>query len=79
MNEYELKKDEHGDVWVAIQPLQRDIVKHIKLLAEVSIDDLDKYDQKEYDMKLIGLQQVYSFLGALLLEQQLADKQGELH
>lgn len=70
-NEYKLKSDPDGTVWVSIQPLQKDIVEHIKLLGDVDISNLDKFDQKEYDIKIMGLNAIYTFLGALIQEHTL--------
>ena len=73
-NEYKLKRDKKGVTWVSIEPLMKDIVEHIKLLSDLDITQLDKFDQKEYDIKMLGLNSIYTFLGALVSEQTLKEK-----
>jgi hypothetical protein len=72
-NEYQLKKDEQGTVWVNIQPLQRDIVEHLKILNDIDITHFSEQDIKDLELKMLGLNQIYGFLGALLSEQKLND------
>lgn len=72
-NQYKLKKDKSGTVWVSIQPLMQDIVEHIKIVSDIDVSNLEQYDQREYDIKLLGLNSIHQFLGALLQEQQLLE------
>lgn len=74
-NNYQLKRDEQDIVWVSIQPLMRDVTEHIKLLSDLDISNLDKFDQRDYDIKLLGLNSIYSFLGALMQEIELKELQ----
>ena len=77
-NQYQLKRDSDGTVWVSIQPLQKDIVEHIKILSDLDITDLDNFDQRDYDLKMLGLNSIYTFLGALITEIELKEKAQEL-
>lgn len=76
-NNYKLVRDEQDTVWVSVQPLMTDVAEHIKLLSELDIAHLEDFDQREYDIKLLGLNAIYGFLGALMTEIQLKEKQEE--
>jgi len=71
-NTYKLERHE-GQTWVNIEPLMADIQKNYNTLCDM---DLTKFTQKEielFDMKCVGLQQVYQFLGALVMESKLGE------
>jgi hypothetical protein len=73
-NAYKLKRDKKGTTWVSIEPLMKDVAEHIKMVSDLDIADLDKFDQHQYNLKLLGLNAIYTFLGALVTEQTLNEK-----
>ena len=70
MNRYQLVKAEDGIVWCPIQPLMLDIQENLDKLKTIVYDGDDK---RELDMRILGLEAIGSFLGALLTEQKLTD------
>jgi len=71
-NTYKLEKH-NGQTWVNLEPLMADIQTNYNGLCEM---DLTKFSQSEVElleMKMVGLQQVYQFLGALVMEAKLSE------
>lgn len=74
MNRYQLVKAEDGTVWVSIQPLMHDVSDNLDKLKTIVYEGDDK---RELDMRILGLEAIGSFLGALLTEQKLTDLRKE--
>ena len=85
MNRYKLEKGPDGTVWVPIQPLMEDIKESCHKLE--SIDDelyeqMNEQDREIFMLKIKGLDTIYQFLGALLVEytlKSMTDEQKALH
>ena len=70
-NTYRLeKRDNH--TWVTLEPLMQDIQTNYDKLVEMDTSTFTEKDQELLELKMQGLQQVYQFLGALVLESNLA-------
>jgi len=69
---YELKKLDHK-LFVSVEPLMNDILDALNKLKEISIEGLDSTDQHQLRLKILGLEAIYTFLGGLVTEQNLAD------
>ena len=71
-NTYKLEKH-NGQTWVNLEPLMADIQTNYNGLCDM---DLTKFTQSEVELlelKAVGLQQVYQFLGALVMEAKLGE------
>lgn len=67
-NRYKLENGPDGTTWCPIQPLMLDIAENLEKLKKIVYDGNDK---QEIDMRILGLQAIYEFLGALLTEKKL--------
>ena len=71
-NTYKLEK--HNDqTWVNIEPLMADIQTNYDRLCDMNTDQFTEKDIELLDLKKEGLQQVYQFLGALVMESNLGE------
>ena len=70
---YKLVKAEDGIVWVSIQPLMADIEENLDKIKQIPTIQLNDEDNRGLNLKIIGLESIYQFLGALLTEQQLVE------
>lgn len=77
MNKYKLAKAEDGVIWVSIQPLMDDIRDSKTKLFAVDTSRLSKEQKSEFQLRMIGLEAVYEFLGALVTEKQLEELRQE--
>jgi len=71
-NTYKLERQQ-GYTWVNLEAVMADIQTNYNGLCEM---DLTKFSQSEVElleMKMVGLQQVYQFLGALVMEAKLSE------
>ena len=71
-NTYKLERQQ-GYTWVNLEAVMADIQTNYNGLCEM---DLTKFSQSEVElleMKMVGLQQVYQFLGALVMEAKLGE------
>ena len=68
MNRYKLELGPDGTVWVSIQPLMQDIQDNLEKLKKIVYEGDDK---RELDMRILGLEAINSFLGALVTEKKL--------
>lgn len=59
--------------YVSVEPLMNDSLDALNKLKEIKIDGLDEVDQKQLRLKIIGLEAIYTFLGGLVTEQNLAE------
>jgi len=75
---YKLMRQTDGTLLVTIQPLMNDIQKSIDGLMDIDISTLSSEDKQIFDLKILGLKTVYEFLGSLVQEQLLRDKQLEI-
>jgi hypothetical protein len=67
MNRYTLQKID-DKVWVDLRPLMNDVHDTLQQLCKVDISSMNAEEKRVYDLRLLGLQSVYTFLGALLAE-----------
>lgn len=74
---YKLRKHD-GHVYVSIQPLMRDIEKIISDIQKINTDNLSDSDKQELQLKKIGLEAIYTFMGGLVMEYQLKQLQKEM-
>lgn len=72
MNRYTLQKID-DKIWVDVRPLMNDVHDVLEQLCKVDISDLNDEERKTYDLRILGLQSVYSFLGALLAEYEIKE------
>lgn len=75
---YKLIKGADNTLFVSVGPLMNDIQLSIDKMYDINIDDLSDDDKQIFDLKILGLKTVYEFLGALVMEQTLKDKNKEL-
>ena len=75
---YKLQRDVDGVVWVSIQPLMDDIRDALKKITDLDDPRMIEVDHKELNLKILGLQSIYTFLGALMTEQTLVEKKDRL-
>ena len=75
---YKLQRDNDGVVWVSIQPLMDDIRDALKKITDLDDPRMIEVDHKELNLKILGLQSIYTFLGALMTEQTLVEKKEQL-
>lgn len=75
---YKLIKGSDNNLYVSVQPLMNDVNNSIVMLCKTDISKLSEVDRQAFDLKLLGLKTVYEFLGSLVTEQILKDKQLEL-
>lgn len=68
MNRYKLELGPDGIVWCSVQPLMADVAENLDKLKKIVYEGSDKH---ELDLKILGLEAVYSFLGALVTEKKL--------
>lgn len=68
MNRYKLEKGPDGITWVSLEPLMVDIQENLDKLKTIVYEGDDK---RELDMRILGLEAIGSFLGALLTENKL--------
>ena len=68
MNRYKLEKGPDGITWVSVEPLMLDIQENLDKLKTIVYEGDDK---RELDMRILGLEAIGSFLGALLTENKL--------
>jgi hypothetical protein len=71
-NTYRLEKRDDNHTWVTLEPLMQDIQTNYDKLVEMDTSTFTEKDQELLELKMQGLQQVYQFLGALVLESNLA-------
>lgn len=76
---YKLQRDVDGVVWVSIQPLMDDIRDALKKITDLDDPRMIEVDHKELNLKILGLQSIYTFLGALMTEQTLVEKKDRLN
>lgn len=77
MNRYKLVKAEDGTIWVSIQPLMEDIRDSKTKLFAVDTSRLGSEQKSEFQLRMVGLEAVYEFLGALCTEKQLEELREE--
>jgi len=71
-NTYNLER--HNDqTWVNIEPLMADIQTNFDRLCELDTAEFTQKDIELLELKREGLQQVYQFLGALVMESRLGE------
>jgi len=75
---YKLNKDENGCLWVSVKELMVDVKDALDKLSKLDSPELTTDDKKDLNFKILGLQSIYTFLGALVTEQTLIDKKAEL-
>lgn len=73
MNTYKLVKAADKITWVSIDPLMYDINRSLDLLLKIPTEKMSEEDLNQLNFRIMGLQSIHSFLGALLTEQQFSD------
>ena len=68
MNRYKLENGPDGTTWVSLQPLAQDVSDNLDKLKNIVYDGEDK---RELDMRILGLEAILSFIGALITEKKL--------
>ena len=68
MNRYRLENGPDGTTWVSLQPLAQDVSDNLDKLKNIVYDGEDK---RELDMRILGLEAILSFIGALITEKKL--------
>ena len=76
-NRYKLVKAEDGVVWVSIQPLMEDIRESKTKMFSIDTSRLSPEQKSEFQLRMVGLEAVYEFLGALVTEKQLEELREE--
>ena len=59
--------------YVSVEPLMNDALDALNKLKEIKSDMLDQTDQQQLKLKILGLEAIYTFLGGLVTEQNLAE------
>jgi hypothetical protein len=71
-NTYKLER--HNDqTWVNLEPLMADIQTNYDSLHDMDITQFTQKEIELLELKQVGLQQVYQFLGALVMESKLGE------
>jgi hypothetical protein len=69
---YELvKKDEQ--TWVNIEPLMNDVLDALTKMKDIKTDTLSDTVLHQLNLKILGLESIYTFLGGLVSEQNLKE------
>lgn len=59
--------------YVSVEPLMNDALDALNKMKEIKTDGLDQTDQQQLKLKILGLEAIYTFLGGLVTEQNLAE------
>lgn len=72
MNTYQLFRED-GVTWVTIENLMNDVNDALQKMRKISELGLEPHDVQQLRLKIVGLEAIYTFLGGLKTEQDLAD------
>jgi len=64
---------EDSVTYVSVEPLMNDALDALNKMKQISMEGLDSVDQQQLKLKIIGLESIYTFLGGLVTEQNLAE------
>ena len=71
MNRYRIEQGPDGIMWVSIQPLMEDMREALDQLIELDVSSLKEEDETDFNMRILGLKAIYTFLGSLVTEHNL--------
>lgn len=77
MNRYKLVKAEDGTIWVSLQPLMEDIRDSKTKMFSIDTSRMSQEQKSEFQLRMVGLEAVYEFCGALITEKQLEEMREE--
>ena len=80
MNRYKLVKAEDGQIWMPIQAMMEDIKESCHKLEDLPqhlYEQMNEQDKEIFMLKIKGLDTIYQFLGALLVEHALKSMRDE--
>lgn len=72
MNTYQLFRED-GVTWVTVENLMNDVNDALQKMRKISELGLEPHDVQQLRLKIVGLEAIYTFLGGLKTEQDLAD------
>ena len=59
--------------YVSVEPLMNDALDALNKMKEIKTEGLDEIDKQQLRLKILGLESIYTFLGGLVTEQNLAE------
>lgn len=59
--------------YVSVEPLMNDALDALNKMKEIKTEGLDEVDKQQLRLKILGLESIYTFLGGLVTEQNLAE------
>lgn len=70
MNTYQLFKEDNI-TYVSLEPLLNDVRDALVKMKDIKTDDLDDTTKHQLNLKILGLESIYTFVGGLITEQNL--------